>query len=129
MRFNSTRFSESSVVKSNVEGDFAHAISQVPSPCTRLTVPGIPLTAVLEIGLAPYHPRGASSISGREVALAVGVRALDEFLLDPRLVLAVVLCGTVTRYLEDLTYVCDIIGPVAPVTADLTGINFERPPE
>ena len=58
------------------------------------------------------------------VALAVGVRALDELLLDPRLVLAVVLCGTVTRYLEDFTYVCDIIGAVAPITANLTGIEF-----
>ena len=58
------------------------------------------------------------------VALAVGVRALDELLLDPRLVLAVVLCGTVTRYLEDFTYVCDIIGAVAPITANLARVEL-----
>ena len=84
---------------------------------------GIIFTSVLELGLAFITLAGLLR-SPVAVALAVGVRALDELLLDPRLVLAVVLCGTVTRYLEDFTYVCDIVGAVAPITANLTGIEF-----
>ena len=83
----------------------------------------IPLPATLEITLDLIAFAGLLRAPAA-VALAVGVRALDELLLDARLVLAVVLCGTVTRYLEDFTYVCDIIGAVAPITANLTGIEF-----
>ena len=83
----------------------------------------VPLTSPLEITFDLIAFAGLLRAPAA-VALAVGVRALDELLLDPRLVLAVVLCGTVTRYLEDFTYVCDIIGAVAPITANLAGIEL-----
>ena len=84
---------------------------------------GVVLARVLEFGIAFITLAGLLRAPAA-VALAVGVRALDELLLDPRLVLAVVLCGTVTRCLEDFTYVCDIIGAVAPITADFSGIEL-----
>ena len=84
---------------------------------------GVVLARVLEFGIAFITLAGLLRAPAA-VALAVGVGALDELLLDPRLVLAVVLCGTVTRCLEVFTYVCDIIGTIAPITANFAGVEL-----
>jgi len=83
---------------------------------------GIELALSFKISLDPVAL--ARLLRRAPVVLGIRVQRLDELLLDPRLVLAVVLCGTVTRYLEDFTYVCDIIGAIAPITANLAGIEL-----
>ena len=82
----------------------------------------VPLPTIFEIGFDGIAFAGP--LRRAPVVFGVRVQGLDELLLDARLVLAVVLCGTVTRYLEDFTYVCDIIGAVAPITANLARVEL-----
>ena len=69
----------------------------------------VPLSAALEVAL-DLVALSRLLRAPAAVALAVGVRALDELLLDARLVLAVIIAY--------------VIGPVAPVTADFSGIEL-----
>ena len=70
---------------------------------------GVVLARVLEFRIAFITLAGLLRAPAA-VALAVGVRALDEFLLDARLVLAVV--------------VGNIVGAIAPITANLAGVEL-----
>ena len=70
---------------------------------------GVEFTSVLEFGFAFITLAGLLR-SPVAVALAVGVRALDELRLDAGLVLPI--------------FIADVIGPVAPITANLARIEL-----
>ena len=70
---------------------------------------GVVLASALEFGFA-FVPFAGLLLRRAPVVLAVRVQRLDEFLLDPRLVLAVI--------------VGDVVGPIAPVTVDLARIEL-----
>ena len=71
--------------------------------------PGVEFTSVLELGLAFVSFSGLLRAPAA-VALAVGVRALDELLLHARLVLPIV--------------IADVVGAVASVPANLAGVEL-----
>ena len=70
---------------------------------------GVVLSRVLELGLA-FVPFAGLLLRRAPVVLGIRVQRLDELLLDPRLVLAIV--------------IADIIGAIASITANLAGIEL-----
>ena len=70
---------------------------------------GIVLARVLEFGFA-FVPFADLLRRGAPVVVGVRVQRLDEFLLDARLMLAIV--------------IADVVGAIAPITANLAGVEL-----